>query len=194
MNTFETVAWSTDDGVRIHVAGICQSITDQRIFRKSGITNFLLLGLAFLLPLAGCKTTSEEEIVILKSSEQRDRLVMAMDSLKALNDSIWQEVTKTMEMELPPDLPPDERRNMLQLKNADLIQMFQVFDSLDVRLQNKVMEAGKMDQELAAQMRQIMLDIEAENRTIAMNMATLEKKDSSRAFELKSKIQNHTIN
>jgi hypothetical protein len=194
MNTFETVAWSTDDGVRIHVGGFYRSNLNSRIFRKSGVTNFLLLGLAFFLPLAGCKTASEEEIVILKSSEQRDRLVMAMDSLKALNDSIWQEVTKTMEMELPPDLPPDERRNMLQLKNADLIQMFQVFDSLDIRIQNKVMEAGKMDQELAAQMRQIMLDIEAENRTIALNMATLEKKDSSRASELRSKIQNHALN
>lgn len=137
------------------------------------------------MSICSCKHVFEEEGIIVQAVAHRDYLIGSMDSLKTLNDSIWREVTQTLERDLPKDLPADERRNMLQLKNADLLQMFQVFDSLDSGLQNKVMQAGKRDQDLALQMRAIMLDIEETNKIITSNLEMLEKKDSLRASQLK---------
>jgi hypothetical protein len=153
--------------------------------RKDRWTSVFFCGLVVFLSITSCQNSFEEEATILQAVAHRDNLIGSMDSLKTLNDSIWVEVTQTLERDLPKDLPSDERRNMLQLKNADLLQMFQVFDSLDSSLQNKVLQAGKRDQDLALQMRAIMLDIEETNKIITSNLEMLEKKDSLRASQLK---------
>ena len=153
--------------------------------RKNRGNSAFIYGLVVFLSVTSCKHVFEEEGIIVEAVAHRDYLIGSMDSLKTLNDSIWLEVTQTLERDLPKDLPADERRNMLQLKNADLLQMFQVFDSLDSGLQNKVMEAGKRDQDLALQMRTIMLDIEETNKIITSSLEILEKKDSLRASQLK---------
>jgi hypothetical protein len=50
-------------------------------------------------------------------------------------------------------MPADERRNMLQVRNAGLIRMFMVFDSLPAPLQALVEHAGIRDSLIGAEMR-----------------------------------------
>jgi hypothetical protein len=111
-----------------------------------------------------------------------------MDSLKSLNDDMWIQVSQSIENAIPADLPVAEKQNILPVKNADLIQMFEIFDSLDTSVKKQVMEAGESDQETARKMRHVMTKVDELNKTLAQNFASLNKKDPTAADKLRLKI------
>ena len=113
---------------------------------------------------SGCTPVHKEEVVIRAHADNLQVLMTRMDSLVSVTESLWQDVTYTLESELPESMAADERRNMLLVKNADLIRMFQAFSSLDTALQKKVMLAGEKDKTLAAEIRNVMSLIETEKK------------------------------
>ncbi|MBK8504988.1 MAG: hypothetical protein IPL46_23905 [Saprospiraceae bacterium] len=138
--------------------------------------------------LVSCNISHEEEASILHTIDQLDSLNLEMDGLKSANDNMWNQVSQSIEKALPADLPAAEKRNLLAVKNADLIQMFQVYDSLGDPIKNQVMEAGKSDQQTAGKMREIMSRVDELNKTLTQNFASLEKKDRLATERLKAKI------
>lgn len=155
--------------------------------KRSSNKAFYLVSL--VLVFAFCDIRHAEETTVLDTIGALKSLSRDMDSLKSLNDNMWNQVSQTIERAIPADLPVTEKQNLLMVKNADLIQMFEVFESLDDALQHQVLEAGKSDQETAQKMRDIMTKVDELNKTLSQNLATLTKKDPVTADRLRLEIK-----
>lgn len=111
--------------------------------------------LVTVLLLTGCQSpatsTSLEEGKAIRSN-----LVDAhckMEQLREQSAKLWDSLEMELAQTLPGDMPSDERRNMLQVRNAELIRMFEVFPRLPVSVRTAVEKAERQDQELAARMK-----------------------------------------
>lgn len=89
----------------------------------------------------------------------RSELIAAhckMEELQEQSAQLWDSLVVELSASLPATMPVDERRNMLQVRNAELIRMFQVFPRLPESVRLAVERAEQKDQELAAQMKKEM--------------------------------------
>jgi prefoldin subunit 5 len=76
-------------------------------------------------------------------------------------DSLWDATTIALAAALPSDFPPTDRGIFLKARNADHIRMFMSFNTLSPETQALVNNAGKQDEMLAGQMRQLQQKQEA---------------------------------
>ncbi len=77
----------------------------------------------------------------------------AMEQLNRESKQLWDTVVYAMDEQLPATMSADERRNMLKVRNASLIRMFEAYPRLPDGVQHQVDEAERQDQELAARMK-----------------------------------------
>ena len=78
---------------------------------------------------------------------------------------------------IPNDLPPDERKNMIAIRNAGLIRMFEAYPKLPEPVRDRVDQAEMEDKEIALQMRimndslrQFELEVEQFLQTVKMQL------------------------
>ncbi len=121
----------------------------------------------------------------MKKHELRCELGQLTDSVNLL----WDEVADYLDEELPDHMPADERRNMLNVRNANLIAMFMAFDTLPMTLKDKVMSAGKVDEDIAQSMREIMSDYQVIERQLFDSLAAWQSKDNFTYLRLKDELQ-----
>lgn len=115
-----------------------------------------VLSLAALWLLVGCRAEKASTLYEREANEILAELRArhcAMDSLHAISVALWDSVSRELDARLPADMPSDERRNMLNVRNTGLIQMFQVYPQLDTNIQQLVVWAGERDDELALALR-----------------------------------------
>lgn len=72
-----------------------------------------------------------------------------LTELSKQSKSLWDSVSVAMDQQLPADMPADERRNILAVRNMELIQMFQVYPLLDTQVRQLVEMAGDKDVQIA---------------------------------------------
>lgn len=72
-------------------------------------------------------------------------------ALKSRVDSIWGHLSQSLEEKLPEDMPYQERINMVTLRNADLIRMFDSYDSLSPSTHRMVDSIEMMDKEVVSE-------------------------------------------
>ncbi len=118
------------------------------------ISSFLCL---FSL-LFACSSPAEPEVLLQARSIalQKKAIRCEMQGLEYKATSLWDSVSLVLDQSLPNNMPVDERRNMLKVRNTSLIQMFMAYDSLEQPIQTLVENAGKEDEIIAGQMRQKM--------------------------------------
>lgn len=117
---------------------------------KKGLT----LSLLFLLVLSACKQDANQPENAAASAllEQTISWHCRLMALSHQSKVLWDSVAMSMDRQLPADMPADERRNMLAVRNTDLIQMFQVYPQLDSSIRQLVEMAGVKDVEIAQMM------------------------------------------
>lgn len=112
-----------------------------------------------------------------------------MEKLKIENDSLWNGMAAYLEENLPYDLVPSERENMVRIKNAKLITMFKVFPKLDTAIQNKVHWAGMSDKKIAEEMKAVMEKTEAVGKKLDLALEYLENRNVKEYQQLKLQIK-----
>lgn len=117
---------------------------------KKGLT----LSLLFLLVLSACKQDANQPENAAASAllEQTISWHCRLMDLSHQSKVLWDSVALAMDKQLPADMPADERRNMLAVRNTDLIQMFQVYPQLDSSIRQLVEMAGLKDIQIAQMM------------------------------------------
>lgn len=140
------------------------------------------------LALAPAACANRQAEAALELSEEKRALSCRMERLNQQNDSLWNEVAASLGRALPSGMPPDERRNMIGVRNADLIRMFQSFPALDTAIRNKVMAAGEQDKKTAAEMRAVMDELAAAEQQLAVALGELQKKDRSKYEKIKQQL------
>ncbi len=89
----------------------------------------------------------------VRLQKQLIRAHCAMEQLNRESKKLWDTVVYAMNEQLPATMPADERRNMLKVRSASLIRMFEVYPRLPDKVQNQVDEAERKDRQLAARMK-----------------------------------------
>ncbi|MBK8966935.1 MAG: hypothetical protein IPM36_09695 [Lewinellaceae bacterium] len=93
--------------------------------------NVFLYFLPALIVLGSCTTRSDYKAELLQLGRQEKTIRCTLGTLQTRISSAWDEVNALMEAKLPPDMPAEEKSNMLNVRNANLIRMFESFQSLD---------------------------------------------------------------
>lgn len=145
-----------------------------------------MMSLLFLIALfADC---SNNEAEIMDSAYKRKQLLCKMEALKFSSDSLWNGVATFLDRNLPSDLPPNERKNMIILKNAPLIKVINSYSKLDPSIKKVVEEAGNQDYLIAEQMKLTIAQFKLADSTYFKELETQEKESPARFQNIKSKI------
>lgn len=94
--------------------------------------------------------------------EEMERLSCTLRSLEKQTTSLWDGVVETLDKNLPADMPAVERKNMLAVRNTDLIEMFMNYNDLDTSIHRLVREAGVTDATIAKQVIEVKRKMEAQ--------------------------------
>lgn len=103
-------------------------------------TLYILTMFAILL---GCGDQAADTLQDLTQNEAQLK-----NELQEMRDSIeytWDHVNQIISENLPSDMPPKEKENILKVRNARLIRMFQSFDDLEPNIKKAVDSAEVFD-------------------------------------------------
>jgi len=152
----------------------------------------LACGFSLLFLVGGCQPKEAG-----KSEEQAGEgivrryqsLLCEKEMLERQTLNLWDEVSSALDARLPRDMPADERRNMIKIRNTDLIQMFEIYPQLDTSIKNLVEKAGDQDDAIVVKLRQLQAKIETEDINFMQFVADLEKRDRDRADAWKKQME-----
>lgn len=148
---------------------------------KNNFMKALVLAFPCFFLLLACG--AEERENALKFANEKQSLNCEMERLRVQTDSLWDEIEAYLDKNLPADMPPAERTNMVTIRNANLITMFKAFTKLDTAIQQKVNEAGAADLSIAEGMKAIKEKMDKVEQ--AMNEALLKvQARSDRQYQL----------
>ncbi len=147
----------------------------------------LIVASSCLLLLMACGKGQLENV--RKLAVEQHSLDCEMERLRGQADSLWDEMQAFLDRNLPADMPPAERSNMVTIRNANLITMFKAFPQLDTAIQQKINEAGATDHSIAEGMKSVKEKLDKVEQ--AMNEVLLEtQKNSDRQYQqLKKELQ-----
>lgn len=101
-----------------------------------------------------CQTDGEQEgEEVLQLTEMSRKIECQMEALQAQSEKLWDKTNSALEKALPDDVEAYEKSNMLKVRNADLIRMFESYNKLGDPIKAKVDLAEKMDFAMADSMR-----------------------------------------
>ncbi len=152
----------------------------------------LAAGGCLLFLIAGCQPNEA-----VKAKEQKaegiiqryQTLLCEKEMLEQQTRALWDKVSKSLDARLPLDMPPDERRNIISIRNTDLIQMFEIYPQLDTSIKNLVEEAGDQDDAIVVKLRQLRTNIETEDINFMHFLADVEKRNSEQADRWKKRLE-----
>jgi hypothetical protein len=139
-----------------------------------------------LMALCSCESPTQEvvteRIEKLASSQRIKRCELA--NLQKQATALWDSIALELDRNLPTDMPADERYNMIQVRNTALLQMFMVFDSLAMPLQEMVEAAGTKDSLLAVAMKTNHAEYQAVSNQLDSFLMVLEQHFPARYQEV----------
>lgn len=100
----------------------------------------------FALLVASCANEPSEQWAQegVRLQKQLIEAHCAMEQLNGESKQLWDTVVHVMDEQLPATMAADERRNMLKVRNASLIRMFEVYPRLPDGVQHQVDEAERI--------------------------------------------------
>lgn len=121
--------------------------------RYTGIANkraAALVALMVLLSGVGCVDRNPFSGPDYQALQREEQLIhQELDSLKLLIRAEWDSFNRKLEGALPETLPEDERRNMLHVRNAGLIRMFESFALTGDEVSMALDQTAALDEQLA---------------------------------------------
>ena len=111
------------------------------------------------------------------------------EKLEKATRSLWDEVSEQLDARLPTNMPSDERKNMIEIRNTNLIKMFEVYPTLDTSVKTLVEKAGDADNAIVVQLRRVQQDLEEEEFKFILLLDKLEKMNADRAGQWKSRLE-----
>lgn len=103
--------------------------------------------------------TFEQELWDCAAKEQQIRC--QRQQLATETEAIWDGVVSRLTVQLPADMPQDEKRNMLAVRNANLIRMFEVYETFNDSIKQTVDVAEKADQQIVNKLAELQSQLEA---------------------------------
>lgn len=121
-------------------------------------------------------------VVLLQEKEIRCELASLKDSI----GYEWDNMNAMLEKNLPPGMPETEKNNMLKVRNADLIRMFESFDETGEGVKSALLAVEQKDREMAARivsLKEKLQEIESRKMTLFEKIGELEGEAAVRDYK-----------
>lgn len=136
-----------------------------------------------------CATTGSETDVQVLFKEIKHLYCLQSD-LQEEVDRLWTDLAATMDESLPSTMPYQERINMVSVRNADLIRMFDAYDTLDQDIQSLVDSVESADQRIVEEFSSIQDRLKVlEQKRMAL-FADIEKQSPARLQNVRAEFTN----
>lgn len=113
-----------------------------------------------LFCLAGCGQKTNDEVVLLDLFQEERKLYCQLASMKDSITLQWDNVNELLAESLPEDMPTEEKENMLMVRNASLIRMFQSFDEVEEEVRVVLDHTEQMDMEMSKRITALKKDVQ----------------------------------
>jgi len=120
-------------------------VTKQKLIFMKPTFYFLLI---LLFAVSGCENKPNEEAVLLELFHKEKKLSCQLASMKDSIITEWDNINHLLEENLPADMPTEEKTNMLKVRNASLIRMFQSFDDVDEEMKMALNKTEQLDMKM----------------------------------------------
>ena len=107
---------------------------------------FFVFSLAFL---AGCTEKTDQGSELKRLFKEEKAIRCELQSMKAGISREWDHTVARLEASLPENMPQEEKNNMLRVRNAGLIRMFESFETVDDGVKQMLAETEKKDAAMA---------------------------------------------
>lgn len=164
----------------------------RKINRTTGTLPRYILLICSILVAAACQPQGRLKALEEKSAEMLERYrgyLCEKEKLEKSTQALWDEVSERLDAQLPTNMPPDERINMIEIRNTNLIKMFEIYPTLDTAVKNLVEKAGDDDNAIVVKLRQVQQNLEQEELGLIMLLDKLEKLNSDKAARWKSRME-----
>ncbi len=146
--------------------------------------------LCFLLfPLIGifsCEKSSSDKAVLMELFQKEKDLNCNLSLMKDSITMEWDNINNLLEKTLPDDMPQEERANMLKVRNASLIRMFQSFDDTDETVKMALNKTERIDQEMTKRITSLKKEA---NQIELQKIALFEKINQTKGVEEVARIK-----
>lgn len=109
--------------------------------------------LAFILfigiSIMSCSSANRQELQLLDLAHKEADLKCNLSEMKEQITEAWDEINQLLEEKLPEEMPAEEKRNMLNVRNASLIRMFQSYADVDENIKKELDKTEKMDMKMS---------------------------------------------
>lgn len=144
----------------------------------------ILLPLALLI--AGCHNANHNEEALLalfqKEKDLHCQLAVMKDSIRME----WDHVSEMLDENLPEDMPEEEKNNMLKVRNASLIRMFQSYDDVDDQVKMALDKTEMLDRDMSQRINLVRQELQkTETETMQLFQKIGESKSSDELARLK---------
>lgn len=110
-----------------------------------------------LLLIAGCQTTPDPEFKesFFALAKEQGSIQCELSTMQDTIAAKWDQMGQTLVQHLPDDMPEVEKRNMIAVRNADLIRMFQSYETLAYSIKMELAEVEKEDSMMVVKIRDL---------------------------------------
>ncbi|TXF90750.1 hypothetical protein FUA23_04740 [Neolewinella aurantiaca] len=106
-------------------------------------------GLLLLLTM-GCGNDAQAEMALIQLFDEEKELLCDLKAMKQDITAKWDKVNMVLEENLPESMPAAEKANMLKVRNASLIRMFESFEEVSSGIKQLLDETEAYDDEMAS--------------------------------------------
>lgn len=156
----------------------------------------MVLAIAVPLMWFGCNSCGEKNLSaeMVREGEQMiaeaATLSCTLHQLEDKTKVLWDQVVTSLDKNLPADMPEQERKNMLAVRNMDLIEMFEDYDQLDTTIHRLVREAGELDMKNAQDVLETKRKLEALEIKFGYFLQKIDKKNTTIREQWQAKFEN----
>ncbi len=156
--------------------------------------NFLFyFTILYLIVLTGCQNkdfTSQ----IMAISEDEHSIKCELEVMKKEINKEWDTMNESLDDHLPADMAEQEKVNMLKVRNANLIRMFNTYKTLDTAIKDQLRSVEKKDSMMAIEINLLKEKlIEIENNKMELFDDILKENGQTAILELKEMYQKNLL-
>jgi hypothetical protein len=97
-----------------------------------------------------CNKQTDSDAIAIELFQEEKELNCLLEAMKDSISKEWDRTNHVLKANLPSDMPEEEQANMLKVRNAELIRMFQSYDAMGPDVHAIVDETEQFDNAIAA--------------------------------------------
>lgn len=107
------------------------------------------LHLTLFITISACVQKPEDETALMELFKKEKVLSCQLASMKDSITTEWDNINLLLEEKLPLDMPLEEKKNILKVRNASLIRMFQSFSDMEEDVKTALSRTERLDREMS---------------------------------------------